>query len=37
MKEFNLLIEKLKSDVQKGPSEENLKKVYPKITKNDLI
>jgi len=31
MKEFDLLIEKLKNDVQKGPSEENLKKVVKRI------
>ncbi|MCK4835866.1 MAG: GAF domain-containing protein [Candidatus Aminicenantes bacterium] len=31
MKEFNLLIEKLKNDVQKGASEENLKKVVNRI------
>lgn len=31
MKEFNLLIEKLKNDVQKGSSEENLKKVIHRI------
>lgn len=31
MKEFNLLMEKLKNDIQKGPSEENLKKVINRI------
>jgi hypothetical protein len=32
MKEFNLLIEKLKNDIQKGASEENLKKVLNRIS-----
>jgi hypothetical protein len=32
MKEFNLLMEKLKNDIQKGPSEENLKKVINRIS-----
>ena len=31
MKEFNLLVEKLKNDIQKGASEENLKKVVNRI------